>query len=212
MKSDLLFITGLPNSGTSMMAKIAHNSGLFLGTKLKRGDSHNPGGYYEDIPCMLFLDKWITSLGHDFGRLTLSQLKQYKNVSFVDQYMNLLSSRNLECVKDCRLMLILDQLLAKSPNSKAILMLRKLDDCIKSNNRYHTDAMRDQLIQHNGDKIFMKIILRYFLSNNFQNIVEGRLAVLKYEDFTKKKLLQADKNFLTDNNISLDVINSIVKS
>ena len=58
----------------------------------------------------------------------------------------------------------------------------------------------------------MKIILRYFLSNNFHNIVEGRLAVLKYEDFTKKKLLQADKNFLTDNNISLDVINSIVKS
>jgi glycosyltransferase involved in cell wall biosynthesis/SAM-dependent methyltransferase len=52
--SEVLIITGMHRSGTSLMASFIQNLGIDLGTNLLEADTYNPKGYFEDVDFVEF--------------------------------------------------------------------------------------------------------------------------------------------------------------
>ena len=174
----------MPNSGTSMLAHLFQASGYRLGDNLKPPDSHNPGGYFEDLPSMLLLDKYINDAGHDLGAINRSDLHIYRqtDTSLVENYLHSLANRDINCVKDCRLLLFSHMLMQKIHDSTLVVIIRRLNKCIASNNKYHTKAQRFHLMQSNSDMVAQKNLLRFCFESNQSSIDQGRVFILKYED------------------------------
>ena len=48
MDKEIILVTGLGRSGTSLLSGMLHKYGLFMGDNLFYADEGNPNGYYED--------------------------------------------------------------------------------------------------------------------------------------------------------------------
>ncbi len=57
--SQVLIITGMHRSGTSMVSSLLHTAGLHLGDQLLAGNSANPHGYFEDVTFFEFHERLL---------------------------------------------------------------------------------------------------------------------------------------------------------
>ena len=58
-----LVIVGMHRSHTSLLARILHQAGLFLGADLIEGDAHNIYGHFESAAIVKFHESWILKEG-----------------------------------------------------------------------------------------------------------------------------------------------------
>ena len=97
----MILIVGIGNSGTSFLTNLMSELGYNCGREkdLKKGDSHNKKGYYENLilrnliwekinlNCSFFCDKYL-------------QIPKIQDENFSQKYIKLIKENKINCIKE----------------------------------------------------------------------------------------------------------------
>jgi len=127
MSSNVLIITGMHRSGSSLTAHWIQKMGINMGDRLMIGDFSNPDGHFEDLDFVRAHQEVLTDLEKDpqgltnIGRIQLSTYHQAK----LEHLIKLKSSLRDEWGwKDPRTSLFLDYYKLLLPDAKKLFLFR----------------------------------------------------------------------------------------
>lgn len=144
-----LAIAGFHRSGTSMVAELFHNAGLFLGFDLLEPTESNKHGHFEDWDIMQFHNSLLDELGMNW-KFTEGLLPHYSESNILDA-IDLINHRNLWYkvwgFKDPRICLFLELWKGLLPDLKLVIVYRHYIRCASSLFKRH---MLD-ILTCNGD-------------------------------------------------------------
>jgi glycosyltransferase involved in cell wall biosynthesis/SAM-dependent methyltransferase len=118
--SEVLIITGMHRSGTSLMASFIQNLGIDMGKNLLKADTYNPKGYFEDLDFVQFQQAVLQGCCHpeeagwpDWGWTQSETIDRAKLTDYQEIARGLIDRRqreeqNLWGWKDPRTALLLD--------------------------------------------------------------------------------------------------------
>lgn len=127
-----LIITGMHRSGTSLMARFVHNSGIDLGDKLLGAKKSNIYGHYEDVEILEFhRDVLERQLGHQMWVRETPRMTDADR----DRALALISARQRKSLwgwKDPRTCLFLDFWVDLLPGAYYLFVVRRPDLVLNS--------------------------------------------------------------------------------
>jgi len=171
-----IFITGLPRSGTSMVAGCIERCGVWAGNTVAGGVG-NPKGFYENILLREKLTKpLLTSLGCDpLGVKTLPDFNQVPAVKGLSEaFQGLLQADNYSgnqpwMYKDAKLTLLWPLYAQVFPDARWVIVRRNSEAIIASCMRTHFMAHHSQSIAFWRDFVAQyQLRLNALLASNFK--------------------------------------------
>lgn len=131
-----VIVTGSPRSGTSFVAGLVHRMGFSLGPKkwLKKGDEHNPYGYFECLPLKKISNKILEELGGDFHH-NLPSLESGWTEAFESkksEITRIIEAGGIELYKGNRLLVLADLYDELFPEAKWIFTQRSIKETYRS--------------------------------------------------------------------------------
>ena len=131
-----VIIPCFPRSGTSLLAGLIIRMGFNPGPKkwLKKGDEHNPFGYYECVPLLQISRRILEKFGGDILQNIpdlpdgwIGELGAEK-----EEIMNIIRTGNVEIFKDAPMLVIADLYDELFPNAKWIVIQRDIKETYRS--------------------------------------------------------------------------------
>ncbi len=142
--SEVLAITGMHRSGTSMVANYLQRCGVNMGDAFYPADVGNPRGYYEDVDFLNFHQDLLAFFGLSIFPTNDRQLRQPIPEEFRLRAQAILHKEGQSLVwgwKDCRTSLFLEFWRELIPNMNVLFLLR------------HPVSVVDSLLRRGTDKI-----------------------------------------------------------
>ncbi|HIK33394.1 MAG TPA: glycosyltransferase [Oscillatoriales cyanobacterium M59_W2019_021] len=154
--SEVLIITGMHRSGTSLMASFIQNLGIDLGNNLLEADKHNPKGYFEDVDFVEFQRSILPACCNleeagwqDWGWTQSETIDRAKLTDYREMAQALIDrrqpeERNLWGWKDPRTSLLLDFWDELLPEARYLFVYRYPWDVVDSIVRLHSVAFHER--------------------------------------------------------------------
>lgn len=137
-----VIVLGPPRSGTSLLGKILHDSGVNMGD-IRPPDHENPTGYYEDKNLLNIQDRILKYIGCEYNGFNLPERgKIYEATKLFEKEINDYivkrenEGNNLWGFKTVLSCFTLQAFIPYLSNPYFIVSLRNLDDIAKSQVRY----------------------------------------------------------------------------
>jgi O-antigen biosynthesis protein len=127
MTNQVLVITGMHRSGTSLMASLLQSAGLDVGQRLLMENDSNPKGHYEDLDFVNFHEDVLDAQGLHTAGWVLDRSIPISEI-LLPQAINLLEKNNSKPLwgwKDPRTVLFLDFWQKLIPEAKFIFVYRQ---------------------------------------------------------------------------------------
>ncbi|MBS0016783.1 MAG: sulfotransferase [Arthrospira sp. SH-MAG29] len=145
-ESQVLIITGMHRSGTSLTASLLQSAGLHIGRRLMQGTEFNPKGYFENIDFFEFHLDLLRSQGVNVDGWTLQDNLDVPE-EFIDQANAIVEKNSLSHIwgwKEPRTTLFLDFWAELLPDARFLLIYRSPWDVIDSLYRRGDELFRNQ--------------------------------------------------------------------
>ncbi|WP_434221866.1 sulfotransferase [Limnospira platensis CENA597] len=145
-ESQVLIITGMHRSGTSLTASLLQSAGLHIGRRLMQGTEFNPKGYFENIDFFEFHLDLLRSQGVNVDGWTLQDNLDVPE-EFIDQANAIVEKNSLSHIwgwKEPRTTLFLDFWAELLPDARFLLIYRSPWDVIDSLYRRGDELFRSQ--------------------------------------------------------------------
>lgn len=132
--NNLIIITGMHRSGTSLLANILFEAGVFLGKDLLEPSEYNPKGYFENRKIVNFHDEILKANGTNWylenapKKLKIGDEYKRKAISIIEEYRGY----QLAGWKDPRTTIFLDFWKELVPEAKFIFIYRRPEEVISS--------------------------------------------------------------------------------
>ncbi len=143
MTSSIVIVAGFHRSGTSVLARLLHSSGLYLGDDLIGALPSNQFGHFEDREFVRLHDRILDDNGVTWQvdrRLTPMVTPQ--RWAEMEELANIRSSQHdLWGFKDPRVSLLLDAWKQLLPDARVVAVYRNLSDATYSLERRHIEEM-----------------------------------------------------------------------
>ncbi|MDC0837004.1 chromosome partitioning protein ParA [Limnoraphis robusta] len=145
-ESQVLIMTGMHRSGTSLTASLLQSAGLHVGRRLMQGTEFNPKGYFENIDFFEFHLDLLRSQGVNIDGWTLQENLDVPD-EFIDKANAIVDKNSLSHIwgwKEPRTTLFLDFWAQLLPDAKFLLIYRSPWDVIDSLYRRGDEIFRNQ--------------------------------------------------------------------
>ncbi|WP_273247406.1 sulfotransferase, partial [Limnospira indica] len=145
-ESQVLIMTGMHRSGTSLTASLLQSAGLHVGRRLMQGTEFNPKGYFENIDFFEFHLDLLRSQGVNIDGWTLQDNLDVPD-EFIDKANAIVEKNSLSHIwgwKEPRTTLFLDFWAQLLPDAKFLLIYRSPWDVIDSLYRRGDEIFRNQ--------------------------------------------------------------------
>ncbi|MDT9183032.1 sulfotransferase [Limnospira sp. PMC 289.06] len=145
-ESQVLIMTGMHRSGTSLTASLLQSAGLHIGRRLMQGTEFNPKGYFENIDFFEFHLDLLRSQGVNVDGWTLQDNLDVPE-EFIDRANAIVDKNSLSHIwgwKEPRTTLFLDFWAELLPDARFLLIYRSPWDVIDSLYRRGDELFRSQ--------------------------------------------------------------------
>lgn len=145
-ESQVLIMTGMHRSGTSLTASLLQSAGLHVGRRLMQGTEFNPKGYFENIDFFEFHLDLLRSQGVNIDGWTLQENLDVPD-EFIDKANAIVDKNSLSHIwgwKEPRTTLFLDFWAELLPDAKFLFIYRSPWDVIDSLYRRGDEIFRNQ--------------------------------------------------------------------
>ncbi|MEK9512483.1 sulfotransferase [Limnospira fusiformis PMC 851.14] len=145
-ESQVLIMTGMHRSGTSLTASLLQSAGLHVSRRLMQGTEFNPKGYFENIDFFEFHLDLLRSQGVNIDGWTLQENLDVPD-EFIDKANAIVDKNSLSHIwgwKEPRTTLFLDFWAELLPDAKFLFIYRSPWDVIDSLYRRGDEIFRNQ--------------------------------------------------------------------
>lgn len=168
---DVLLIAGFHRSGTSLVAQLLHQAGLFVGETLLQPLRSNPYGHFEDSEVVFIHEQILEDNGFDW-QLTHRPVMAVNPTRW--RHMQSLVTRRRTAhrfwgFKDPRLCLFLPMWKHLIPEARVLLVFRHYADCANSLERRHAEQLMEGFGPETVHRPFFQqpdLALRMWLAQN----------------------------------------------
>jgi hypothetical protein len=169
--SDVLLIAGFHRSGTSLVAQLLNQAGLFVGETLLQPLRSNPYGHFEDSEVVFIHEQILEDNGLDWQVtrrpvLTVTPIRWRHIQSLVTRRRR---AQKLWGFKDPRLCLFLPIWKHVIPEARVLLVFRHYTDCAHSLERRHAEQLVEGFGSETIHRPFFQqpdLALRMWLAQN----------------------------------------------
>lgn len=184
-ESQVLIITGMHRSGTSLTASLLQSAGLHIGRRLMQGTEFNPKGYFENIDFFEFHLDLLRSQGVNVDGWTL-QDKIDVPEEFIDRAKAIVEKNALSHIwgwKEPRTTLFLDFWAELLPDARFLLIYRSPWDVIDSLYRRGDEIFRNQPELAVKYWVFYnQKVLEFYNKNSDKCLLANIETIVKYQD------------------------------
>ncbi|MDT9196951.1 sulfotransferase [Limnospira sp. PMC 1042.18] len=194
-ESQVLIMTGMHRSGTSLTASLLQSAGLHVGRRLMQGTEFNPKGYFENIDFFEFHLDLLRSQGVNIDGWTLQENLDVPD-EFIDKANAIVDKNSLSHIwgwKEPRTTLFLDFWAELLPDAKFLFIYRSPWDVIDSLYRRGDEIFRNQPELAVKYWIFYnQKILDFYNKYGDKCLLANVETIIKYQD---KYVAQINRQF-----------------
>lgn len=195
-----LLLTGFHRSGTSFVANVFHEGGLFLGEKLLGAKWSNPYGHFEDEEVVHFHDGILSdAMGSWYLPPAVSSVYSHGAMEWIAHYtMRRRALQRPYGFKDPRLCLTIRHWAAALPHLNVIYIHRDPNACIASiwkrawgDYRHGSGSRVNKFLFSNPDfiaKIYLEYAASFLSFLQWSSAQRHNISVLHYEDVTSGRV------------------------
>ncbi|MDT9212412.1 MAG: sulfotransferase [Limnospira sp. PMC 1240.20] len=191
----VLIMTGMHRSGTSLTASLLQSAGLHVGRRLMQGTEFNPKGYFENIDFFEFHLDLLRSQGVNIDGWTLQENLDVPD-EFIDKANAIVDKNSLSHIwgwKEPRTTLFLDFWAELLPDAKFLFIYRSPWDVIDSLYRRGDEIFRNQPELAVKYWIFYnQKILDFYNKYGDKCLLANVETIIKYQD---KYVAQINRQF-----------------
>ncbi len=191
MDRNVLIITGMHRSGTSLMTNLIQSGGLHIGDNLLKPNRTNRHGFFEDVDFWSFQDQILKKRG--FNDLSIPEETIHWTDEEINKAKDIINSKSAVAFwgwKDPRTCLFLNQWFSLLPEAKFVFVFRHPLYVLLSL-IYAVPVSRDPMLVIHGWYVYNKHILDFYKANRQRSILCHISGVIrdieKFREIVKTK-------------------------